>query len=96
MKPWTEREIAMLGTATDAAVAKRLKRTVSAVLTKRHAMGIAAFRQHSREWTQKEIAMLGKMSDAKVAEALGVTRKHVIEVRRRLGIETANPRNRPA
>ena len=95
MAIWTDAETALLGTAFDRVIAKKLGRTSKAVERKRHDLGIAPFHNHQRVWTKRELALLGKLSDAKVARRLGICRRAVLMQRKRLGIACANPRNRP-
>lgn len=86
MRLWTPAEVALLGTATDAAVGRKIKRSAHAVLTKRRELGIAALRSHARTWSKRELNLLGTMPDTHLAAQLGCTRKHVYEMRQRLGI----------
>ena len=94
-RPWTAEELALLGTDTDAAVARRIGRTQTAVYMQRRKLGLAPGIPHTRTWTKAELRLLGKHSDAEVASRLGVSRKHVLEMRRRRGVPAFSPKNRP-
>jgi hypothetical protein len=88
LRPFTPREIAFLGTDTDRAIAKRLRRNAGTVEQKRRALGIPSFSagRPSQPFTPEEIALLGSDTDEAVAQALG---RHVRTVgyrRRKLGI----------
>lgn len=94
-RPWTEREIKLLATDTDATVAARIGRSPKAVEAKRLALKIPPATAHARRWAPRELALLGKISDAAVAARIGCSRQHVISKRRTLGIAPANPHNTP-
>ena len=94
-RPWTVREVKLLGTDTDAAVAARIGRTPGSVKFKRYQLGIPAHPRRRREWTKRELSLLGTMSDAAVADRLGVSDQHVLDTRRRHGAECYSPKNRP-
>ena len=94
-KRWTEREEALLGTDTDAAIAAKLGRTPKAIEAHRRKLGIAAHRPHKRRWIKRELRLLGTMSDAALAERLGCSRRHVMLTRRAAKIKPFSPRNRP-
>lgn len=66
---WTRRQIAMLGTVSDAILARKLNLPVGTVLKKRLKLGIPASRPaRSLTWTPAAIAMLGKVPDGKIAK----------------------------
>lgn len=92
---WTEKEEALLGTARDSELAKKLSRSRDSVEWKRRAMGIAPFIPRARTWTKRELKLLGKMPDAALAKKLKCSRKHVVEKRMALGIESSSPINSP-
>lgn len=92
---WTAAELAALGTDTDAAVARRLGRSVRAVMTARQAAGIPPHRPHSLTWTRAMLALLGKFTDAEVARRLGVAQRTVLLARAARGIPPCSPKNRP-
>ena len=82
-KPWSAEEIAMLGKASDAQVARRLGRSVTSVKTRRLRLGIGSSRQR---WAPEQDALLGKFPDQTLARRLGCTVKAVQARRERLGI----------
>lgn len=94
-KPWTDKELALLGTNTDAAIAKALKRTAMSVRNKRLRLGIEAHVPYRHEWTKKQISMLGKVSDRELAEELCLTRQTVLAKRLELGIEACHAKMSP-
>jgi hypothetical protein len=94
-QPWSEADLARLGTMLDKDLAKAIGRSHGAVTHKRLDLEIPAFRPKVRTWTAKELKLLGKMSDASLAAELGVSRKHVIEMRQRRGVKAFSPANTP-
>lgn len=84
--PWTEQDLAALGTDIDAAIAARLGRTLHAVRAKRLSLGIAPARPRARRWKASEIALLGKFSDGEVAKLLKIHRFTVMSKRNSLGV----------
>ena len=65
---WTRRQIAMLGTISDAALSRKLDLSIGTVLKKRQKLGIPASRPaKSINWTPDVIALLGKIPDSEVA-----------------------------
>ena len=66
---WTEREIRLLGTMNDYAVARRLRRTKHIVRNQRRALKIPPLKPHpkGRPWTGAELKFLSKIPDARVA-----------------------------
>jgi hypothetical protein len=89
-RQFTAREIALLGTDSDAAIAKRLRRHEAIVGRKRRQLGIPSARDRAgkthRRWTQREIAQLGRASDARVAAKVGRSADCVCHKRSSLGI----------
>lgn len=81
--------MALLGTDSDRAIAKRLRRSVRSVEGARRARGILG---HSGKgfggikWTPEAEALLGTAPDHVVAAALGTTRCAVLRRRKRLGV----------
>ena len=67
---WTKEEIALLGTAIDREVGRKLGQTEVAVRAKREYVGIPPF---FARWTEEEISRLGVDTDRAIAEALGRT-----------------------
>jgi len=94
-KPWSHREIAKLGAASDREVAVQLGRTAKAVETQRRVHGVPAHNAHRYRWSAAEIRLIGKMADARLAQRLGLCRRAVMMERRRRGIAPACPQNRP-
>lgn len=66
---WTEEELALLGTASDDEVARRLRRTVGAIKNARLKFRIAALRPNG--WTDQEISLLGTGTDSQIGIAIG-------------------------
>jgi DNA-binding CsgD family transcriptional regulator len=81
---WRPEELALLGSATDEEVARRLARTVGAVRCRRQAAGV--LRRRLRKWLPQEIERLGTEPDPEVARSLGRPTKAVAHKRRRLRI----------
>lgn len=70
---WTRRQIAMLGTISDAALSRKLDLCIATVLKKRQKLGIAASRPpKSINWTPDVIASLGKIPDSEIARIYGM------------------------
>ena len=70
---WTRRQIAMLGTISDAVLCRKLDLSISTVLKKRQQLGIPASRPpKSINWTPAVIATLGKIPDGEVARIYGM------------------------
>jgi len=89
-RPWTRREIALLGRMSDSSVAGRLRISVTAVVRKRRSLGIASFRPARRpiRWTKRQIRLLGRLPDRVVAERLGISAGTVRAKRLALGIRS--------
>ncbi len=85
---WTPRELALLGTASDPRIAKRLRISVPAVARKRWLLGIAPFQPAPPRfrWTRRGLALLGRYRDPEVARRLGTSVMLVRTKRRVLGI----------
>ena len=94
-QPWTDAELAALGTDTDAAVARRIGRSVRSVMTARQAAGIPPHHPHSLTWTSAMLRLLGRLPDAEVARRLGLARRTVLLTRAARGIPAFSPKNRP-
>lgn len=85
---WDDAKIALLGTMTDAELARRLGIRHHLVPYKRTALGIPSFKNmKEREWGKKDLRLLGKKSDQEVAKLLGLTKTTVRNKRISLGIE---------
>lgn len=73
-RPWTPREEALLGKSPDAAVARKIGRTASAVWEHRHKLGLPnSCLSPRRPWTKAEEALLGTDADKVIAKKLGRT-----------------------
>ena len=84
--PLDEEEIALLGTMPDEELARKLGRSVNAILSQRAASGIPNPAPRRKYWLPKEIELLGKMSDAKIAEIVGCDVECVRSKRATMGI----------
>jgi hypothetical protein len=91
---WTPKEEELIGTMPDRAVAKKLRRSVSAVIARRQQKEIPYLNPASRPWNEAEIELLGKASDETVAKRTGRTLKSVQDKRRKVGL-LVRPRARP-
>jgi hypothetical protein len=70
---WTRRQIAMLGTISDAALSRKLGVCIGTVLKKRQKLGIPASRPpKSIDWTPAIYAMMGKVPDGEIARIYGM------------------------
>ena len=86
-KPWSKRELALLGTDLDHVIAAKLGLATTTICNLRLELGIRAFRPRKRIWTKAETALLGRLPDGAIAAKIGnATRKHVQEHRAQLGI----------
>ena len=84
---WTRRQIAMLGTISDAALSRKLGLCIGTVLEKRQKLGIPASRPaKSINWSPDVIALLGKIPDGDVARIYGMNILSVQKKRVDLGI----------
>ena len=92
MAKWTEKELSLLGTDTDAAIAKKVGRNQHAVTIQRTKLGIPAAQPRGYDWTSDEDAMLGTGTDQAVADTLGVAKITIMRRRQKLGIPSFNKR----
>ena len=84
---WTRRQIAMLGTISDAALARKLDLSSGTVFKKRQKLNIPASRPPKTiHWTPAIIALLGKVPDGEIAEIYGMNILSVYKKRLDLGI----------
>lgn len=86
---WTPEAVALLGQASDRAIAARLGRTHYSVKKKRTSLNIADY----EAWPSELIAVLGTATDADIAKEFGKTRANVTMKRLSLNIQpftTAN------
>jgi len=79
-KLWTSAAIALLGTATDAEIAKKLGCSNTTVRNKRIELGIASYGRARGvcKWGQSELSMLGRYADDDVAKITGRKLSEVI------------------
>ena len=88
---WNRDQLALIGTASDAAVARKLGVGPSSVMTKRKRLGIPPAGQSNNEkkyrFTKRQLALLGKLPDAEVARRMNVSLDAVIWRRRSMGID---------
>jgi hypothetical protein len=95
---WTPARIALLGTRTDAKIAKDLGIDASVVRTRRRTLGIPAFVPPRRRivWTKRRRDLLGRLPDDVVARRLGISASSVA-ARRKLeeGTLPAKLRKKP-
>jgi DNA-binding Lrp family transcriptional regulator len=101
---WNAEAISLLGTDSDAKIAKRLGLSASGVGNKRLLMGIKAFvptvstkkgvARPNFDWTPDAIAMLGTAPDSTVGKALGLSFGAIALKRRKLGIQSFGPSNK--
>jgi hypothetical protein len=88
---WKPEEDKLLGTMTDAEVAKKTGRNVNAVIKRRLRLGIPNRVPARRVWTQEQIALLGTLPDRKLAEQIRCP-DHVVTFKRRsLKIPASRP-----
>lgn len=84
---WTKATDALLGTATDAEIARRIGVTILSVLKRRRKLGIPPFQSPNitKNWGQSELGMLGLLPDEEVAKLLNrpveAVRRKRIELR---------------
>ena len=86
-RPWTKKELAMLGRIPDAQVAEATGRGRRHIRSKRESLGIPpSQKQFIGPWTKKMVSQLGKATDTEVAKNLGVNTASVALQRARRGI----------
>ncbi|XJC72764.1 hypothetical protein ACHFCA_17345 [Delftia tsuruhatensis] len=97
---WSEKDVELLGTASDVEIAKILDCAPHHVWRARKKFGISRWessgitnrsrgvRQEwlSRQWSDDEIKLFGTASDKEIAERLGCKKHHVFRARKKLGI----------
>ncbi|HJZ59345.1 MAG TPA: hypothetical protein VKE74_30650 [Gemmataceae bacterium] len=94
---WTRKEIRLLGTDHDEAIARRIGRSESAVTSKRVDLKIPAFSgwvTSGRAWTDAELALLGTADDDAVAKRIDRTPGAVCQKRLALKIRVFRDRRR--
>ncbi len=82
---WTDEQLALIGTASDRAVATALGLPIKAVKYKREKLGISLL---AERWKPEQIASLGTAPDAQLANAFGKSPSAVRRKREQLGIPT--------
>lgn len=82
-KLWTPAEDVLLGTKSDAALAKILGRTAGAIRSRRTALGIALSDPKNRPWTREEDRILGSVPDRTAARLLGRSER-AVQLRRQV------------
>ena len=87
-RAWTDEELALLGTMSDAEVAERTRRHFGTVWEKRRALGIAQPNLRFRRWTPDEDNLVGTAPLEVVAKKLGRT---VMAVKSRRAILERQP-----
>jgi DNA-binding CsgD family transcriptional regulator len=90
-RPWTPAEEELLGTMADERLARRLKRSVETVRTRRAHRGIPVFNPKKHWWTAEDDKLLGLRPDAQVAMLLGVNEGTVRHRRNQLRISLPAP-----
>ncbi|HJZ57215.1 MAG TPA: hypothetical protein VKE74_19755 [Gemmataceae bacterium] len=87
---WTPEQLALLGTAPDAQLAKRLGRSPEAVRAKRCLRRVPLFsataENSQRAWAEEDLALVGTDRDEVIARKIGRTAKAVGDKRRARGI----------
>ena len=84
---WTRKRLALLGTNSDGAIAKRLGITPSQVFLQRNRRGIPAFESlhHGRcNWGQTELGLFRSYTDQEIAKLTGRSVNEVAAKRRAL------------
>ncbi len=83
---WTNQEIALLGTASDKKIAKRIGRSYSTVQSIRNLRGIERFGGSIRRWTKREDAIVRKESASAAVIKTGRSLAAVMGRRHRFGM----------
>ncbi len=89
---WTKEEDALLGTLPDERLAKKLRRSLVAVRSRRHLKRISL----RRSWRPAEDKLLGTQSDHQIARRLRRAASHVSARRRQLGIPSFDEQQQAA
>ena len=96
---WTPKTDKLLGTMSDAAVAKKLGLTPNAVNRRRKLLGIEPFgpstTSNRHKWTKRQTGWLGKLTDAEIARRIGLDGSTVAAKRNSLAIQTVR-KGRPS
>jgi hypothetical protein len=92
---WTSGEERLLGTRPDRELAQLFHRTVRAIESQRHRLGIyrqPSIRLKTKRWKPAELALLGTRPDPELAARLGRTEGSVRVQRRKKGIPAFDQR----
>lgn len=88
-RPYTAEEDALIGCLPDEEVARRLNRSVAAIVVRRSMLGREKPGTTRRPWKAAEIALLGRHPDAELAVRFNRTEEAVSVKRGKLGIPVA-------
>ena len=91
---WKKAEIALLGTAPDAEIARQLKLSSATVCKLRNELRIPAHRGQLRGWGTTELGMLGRFSDAELAKITNRPLAEVIAKRITLRMKAGQPKKK--
>jgi hypothetical protein len=88
---WTPQALALLGKASDRAVARRLGISATTVFHKRLALGIPSYKPPPKRitWTAEMLGRLGRVPDVEIAACFGIGKDSVAFKREELGIPPA-------
>lgn len=90
---WTVAETRLLGTMPDKELARRLKRTLPALQSRRHILGIPYLNPTFKRWKPEEDKLLGRFSDEEVARRANRPLNSVKTRRQYLRIVNPAPRH---
>jgi hypothetical protein len=85
-RAWMPAEDALLGTMRDAELARKLKRSVLSVRSRRNDNTSIRFNRTPKRWTPSELRLLGRLPDAEIARRSGRFLASVRNKRVQLGI----------
>ena len=89
-RPWTKRELKMLGTRPDSEVAAAIGRQCGTVQVRRGDLGIKSFRERNQfQWSAETDRLLGTRRDSELAKHLRVPLWAVKARRQQLGISSS-------
>jgi hypothetical protein len=94
-RAWSSSEDALLGTMRDAELARRLKRSVLSVRSRRNDNTAIRFNRSPKRWTPSELRLLGRLADVEIARRSGRFLASVRNKRVQLGIARFVAHNRP-
>jgi len=84
---WKKHELALLGTMSDGAIARKIKIPAVQVCHQRRRLAIAPFnRKGKMSWTKDNIAQLGKSSDQELARRWKIPQRNITAKRESLSI----------